>query len=128
MAIARNTLEDLRSARAIFASIAHSREEIAAFAYLDQANRVIALRHTPVGSADAIELPIRTIAREALALEATGLVMAHNHPSRDVRPSAADIAVTRRFEQALGALGLKLIDHVILSADAVSSFRALGLL
>jgi DNA repair protein RadC len=128
MATARDTLEDLRSARAIFASIANASDEIAAFAYLDQANRVIALRHTPAGSADAIELPIRTIAREALALEATGLVMAHNHPSRDVRPSAADIAVTRRFEQALGALGLKLLDHVILSSDGVSSFRALGLL
>lgn len=121
-------VDDLGAAYAIFAPIAAADREIAAFAYLDRAHRVIALRHTPAGSPQAIEVPIRIVAREALALDAVGLVMAHNHPSNDMRPSAADIEVTRRFERALAALDLRLVDHLIVTPGGVSSFRAMGLL
>ncbi|WP_370714059.1 JAB domain-containing protein [Sphingomonas sp. IW22] len=118
----------MTAARAIFAPLAHAPREVAAFAYLDRAHRVIALRYTPAGSVAAITLPIRTVAREALVFDAAGLLMAHNHPSNDARPSAADIDVTRRFERALAALDLKLIDHLILTPSGVASFRELGLL
>jgi DNA repair protein RadC len=121
-------LEDLRAARAIFAPIAHARTEIAAFAYLDRTHRVIALRQVPAGSVAAIMLPIRTVAREALALDAVGLVMAHNHPSHLPEPSIADIEVTRRFGRALEVLDLRLIDHLILTPDSVTSFRERGLI
>lgn len=121
-------LADLAAAHAIFSPIAHSPREIAAFAYLDDSCRVIALRQVPAGSVAAIVLPIRTVAREALALEAAGLVMAHNHPSNIAEPSAADIEVTRRFQRALDALDLRLIDHLIVTRGGVASFRAMGLL
>ena len=122
------TVRDLSEARAIFAPIAALSHEVAAFAYLDRSHRVIALRHTPAGSGAAITLPIRTVAREALSLDAAGLLMAHNHPSNDPRPSTADIEVTRRFARALSVLDLKLIDHLILTRSGVASFRELGLL
>lgn len=121
-------LPDLTAAHAIFAPIAHAPHEIAAFAYLDARHRVIALRQVPAGSVAAIMLPIRTVAREALVLDAAGLVMAHNHPSSLPEPSAADIEVTRRFERALEALDLRLIDHLIVTPTSVTSFRGLGLL
>jgi DNA repair protein RadC len=121
-------MEDLDAARAMFMSMADAPLEMAAFAYLDRRHRVLALRQTPAGAVDHVALPIRDVAREALALEAAGLVMAHNHPSDDPTPSGADIAVTRRFDQALRALDLRLVDHLIVTRRGIASFRAMGLL
>lgn len=112
----------------LFAPIAGLDVEMAVFAFLDANGRLIAIRHLPSDRASSVNVPIRTIAADALAFDARGVVMAHNHPSGDPEPSRDDLRVTRRVATALDALGVRLIDHLVLAGDTVTSFRARGLL
>lgn len=75
-----------------------------------------------------VTLPMRALVARALALDATGLVIAHNHPSGDPTPSAEDVRLTRRFATACDALGIALHDHLIFAGGRCESFRHLGLL
>lgn len=101
--------------------------EMCAIAYLDGAHRVIGVRHI-AGEQDRLSVPIRIVAADALAFDAQAAVIAHNHPSGDPSPSAADLAFTRRLARALEALGVRLIDHVVLAAQGRVSLRAAGYL
>ncbi|RYE02573.1 MAG: DNA repair protein, partial [Sphingomonadales bacterium] len=74
------------------------------------------------------DLPIRIIAAEALACDAVAVVIAHNHPSGEAMPSAADREATRRLARALDGLGIRLLDHLVVTRTGFASFRALGLL
>lgn len=118
-------IADLNAARALFAPLASERAEIAAFAYFDPEWRLLGLRHAR-GSTDTIHVPIRAIAADALMFDAAAVLMAHNHPSGDARPSAADRALTRRLARLLHALDVVLFDHLVLAPGAITSFRALG--
>jgi DNA repair protein RadC len=120
-------IADLNAARALFAPLAGEQAEVAAFAYLDPEWRLLGLRHTH-GRGDMIEVPVRAIAADALAFDAAAVLMAHNHPSGDARPSAADRQMTRRLARLFDALGINLLDHLVLAGEMVVSFRALGLL
>ena len=120
-------IADLAAARALFAPIADEAAEVAAFAYLDPQWTLLGLRHAS-GSADAVAVPTRLVAGDALQLDAAMVLMAHNHPSGDARPSAADRAITRRLARALDALDIRLFDHLVLAGGVITSFRALGLL
>lgn len=96
--------------------------------YLDRERRVIAVDAHAVAEADEIALPMRAIFTAALRCEAVGMVIAHNHPSGDPRPSRADKAATRRLAETAAALGIVLHDHLIFAGDECGSFRQLGLL
>ena len=118
---------DLHMAQ-LFTPIAHAKTEIAIFAYLDSAGKLLALRHVPSGNISEMEVSIRAIAGDALAFGAERVVMAHNHPSGDAEPSRDDLIATRRVATALDALGIRLVDHLVLAGDAITSLRARGLL
>lgn len=81
-----------------------------------------------VGSGSELSLRMRDIFEDALRLRARGIVLAHNHPSGDCRPSGFDIAATRRLCEVACALDIVLIDHLIFTHQAVYSMRAGGLL
>ena len=98
------------------------------FAYLDPEWRILGTRHCHSGFRDEVAIALRDVVIDALAFDATAVAMAHNHPSGDPTPSAADYAVTRRLARTLDAIGVRLIDHVIVSANGSDSFRARGLL
>ncbi|HEX8301737.1 JAB domain-containing protein [Sphingomonas sp.] len=121
-------LADPAAAEAFFLALADEAFEVAAFAYLDANQQLLGLRHARSTSADRLDLPIRAIAADALAFDAVGVVMAHNHPSGDCTPSAADREATRMLARALDGLGIRLLDHLVISRSGVASFRALGLL
>ena len=112
----------------LFAPISRAATEVAAFAYLDAGGRLLALRHVPSGEALRVEVAIRTIAGDALAFRADLVVMAHNHPSGDAEPSRDDLMATGRIATALEALGIRLVDHLVLAGDARTSLRARGLI
>lgn len=128
MGSAVQSLTDISAARMVFASLGSAPVEIAAFAFLDRRHGVIAVRQAAAGHVSAVEVSLRLVAREAIALDAAGIVMAHNHPSADARPSESDIAVTRSAAQVFGTLDVKLVDHLIVTATTMTSLRALGLL
>jgi len=100
---------------------------MAMVAYLDRGHRLIGMRHV-TGGRDWLVLSVRTVAADALAYEASAVMLAHNHPSADPTPSAADLAFTRRLGRALDALGVRLLDHLVLAVGGHTSLRARGYL
>ena len=80
------------------------------------------------GGRGALSLRMREIFGEALRLEAHGIILAHNHPSGECRPSSYDISATRQLAAVASALDIELIDHLIFTTRAVYSMRAGGLL
>ena len=113
---------------ALFAAIAGLPYEVAAFAYLDPEWRVLGMRHRSSGLRDEVAIVLRDVVADVLAFDAAGVVMAHNHPSGDVSPSSADYAVTRRVARTLAAIGVRLVDHLVLVPGGCLSFRERGLL
>ena len=96
-------------------------------AHLDHQSRCVHLsRH---GGDDAgASLPLRSIIVDVAAHGSAAILMAHNHPSGDERPSHSDCRATRRLATAAEALDCKLLDHFIYSGGKVASFHQMGLL
>ena len=112
----------------LFASLTTERVEVAAFAYLDADWRLLGVRHVRSAHCRWVDVPIREVARDALAFDATGVVMAHNHPSGSLTFSPEDLAISRRLARVLEALSVQLIDHLLLTRDAATSLRDLALI
>ena len=97
-------------------------------AHLDEEGRVLGLSAGTGGDAGKVDLPIHEIVRDALALGARALLLAHNHPSGDPTPSPADKAATRQLADAARSLDIRLVDHLIFAGLHCRSFREMGLL
>lgn len=78
------------------------------------------------GEANALTLRMRDLFGRALGVGATGMIIAHNHPSGNCRPSKIDIDATRRLAGIAVALDIELLDHLIFTQNAVYSMRAGG--
>jgi DNA repair protein RadC len=76
------------------------------------------------GNVDHSTLYPREIARRALELRASAIIMVHNHPSGDPTPSQADVEMTKQVSQALDAVGITLHDHVIVGRNHHTSFKS----
>jgi DNA repair protein RadC len=96
--------------------------------FLDAKNILIADEEQARGTVNHVPVYPREVAKRALELNATAIILVHNHPSGDPTPSRADIDVTAQVEAALSALAIALHDHVIIGREHDASFRALGLL
>ncbi len=95
-------------------------------AHLDASGRLLGVSEAS-GTASSIALPVRRLARDALIQDARFLLLAHNHPSGDPRPSKGDIDTTRRLARLLKLLDIRLYDHLILTRQGdYTSFRELG--
>jgi DNA repair protein RadC len=104
----------------------YERVETLRLLFLDRKNHLIRDETMHRGTVDHTPLYPREVARRALELQASALIMAHNHPSGDPTPSAADIETTKQVQQALGVLGVTLHDHLILARRGLQSLRSLG--
>ncbi|MDP5360489.1 MAG: hypothetical protein NWR52_10225, partial [Paracoccaceae bacterium] len=69
----------------------------------------------------------REVVKRALELNASALILVHNHPSGDPTPSDADIQMTQQIDAAANALGIRVHDHLIIGKSNETSFRAQGL-
>ncbi|MEL6979686.1 MAG: DNA repair protein RadC [Pseudomonadota bacterium] len=96
--------------------------------FLDRKNRLIADEAQGRGTVDQVAVYPREVVKRALELNASALIVAHNHPSGDPTPSKADIEMTDRLAEAAEAVGLVLHDHVIIGAEKTVSFRGERLL
>lgn len=121
-------LADAHAAEALFAPLARQRVETVAYAYLARDHRLLGLRHRRSHTADHVPLQVREVAAHALTLDAAAVVMAHNHPSGDPTPSAADREATRLLARALETLEIRLLDHLVVATGGTASFRRMGLL
>ena len=109
-------------------SMAHRETEQFRILFLDRKNILIADEEQAKGTVDHVPVYPREVAKRALELNASALILVHNHPSGDPTPSDADIAMTERVNVALNVLGITLHDHVIIGQATDASFRSLGLL
>ena len=94
--------------------------------YLDRRNRVISDEQLSIGTVDHVPVYPREIIKRALVLNASALIVVHNHPSGDPTPSEADITMTKEIQKGCKYLGLTLHDHIIVGAGTELSLRALG--
>jgi DNA repair protein RadC len=108
--------------------MAHGETEQFRVLYLDRKNVLIADEEQARGTVDHVPVYPRKVVKRALELNASALILVHNHPSGDPTPSDADITMTMQIEDAARALGLVLHDHLIIGKETELSFRSSGLL
>lgn len=91
---------------------------------LDSRNRLIEAVKVTSGTLDTTLAHPREVFQVAIALNAAGIIVGHNHPSGDATPSDDDIRLTRRLAESGKILGIRLVDHVVVVDGAHYSFRA----
>lgn len=96
--------------------------------FLDKKNGLIADEVQQTGTVDHTPVYPREIVRRALELNATAIILVHNHPSGDPTPSRADIQMTRTIVESAQPLGIQVHDHIIVGSRETISFRALQLI
>lgn len=106
------------------ASMGYETREQFRILFLDKKNKLIADEVQGQGTVDHTPVYIREVVKRALELSATALVLVHNHPSGDTKPSRADIDMTRMIETAAKPLGITLHDHIIVGRGAHFSFKS----
>ncbi len=109
-------------------SMAHEQKEHFRILFLNKKNELIGDEIQSSGTVDHTPAYPREIMKRALELSATALILVHNHPSGDPKPSEADIYITREIIRAGEPLGITIHDHVIVSRGGYSSFKSLGLI
>ncbi len=102
--------------------------EIFAIVFLDSQHQVLAYEPLFKGTVDQTSVYPRVVVQRALALNASALILAHQHPSGVTEPSAADRALTDRLKAALGTVDVRVLDHFIVGKGNPYSFAEAGLL
>ena len=110
------------------AAMARSQTEEFRVLFLDRKNILEPDEVLNRGTVDHAPVYPREIVKRALELNASALILVHNHPSGDPAPSKADIAMTREVASAAKALGITIHDHLVIGRSGHASFKSLGLL
>ena len=113
-------------ARVVRDSARGSRRESFFAVLLDTRHRVLGLRVISVGSLNSAPVHPREVFGLALRAGAAALILAHNHPSGDARPSAQDHRVTDRLREVGELVGIEVLDHVVVGGNRYYSFAADG--
>ncbi len=109
-------------------AMAHKDIEQFRILFLDRKNVIIADEAQARGTVDHVPVYPREVVKRALELNASALILVHNHPSGDPTPSQADIDMTAQIQLAAEALGITLHDHLVIGKSRELSFRSNGLL
>ena len=139
MELARRCLCEQMQARDVLASPAavrgylglrmqHLGHEVFWAVFLDAQNRVIAADELFRGTLTQTSVYPREVVKQALAHNAAGVILAHNHPSGVAEPSLQDQALTRSLAESLALVDVKVLDHFIVAPGACLSFAERGLL
>jgi DNA repair protein RadC len=95
---------------------------------LNRSNRVISKFMTSMGGFTSTIIDVRAIMRKALEKAATSMILCHNHPSGNLLPSDADLAITRKIRDAGNLMDIKVLDHLIITQTSYYSFADNGVL
>ena len=109
-------------------AMAHRETEQFRILFLDRKNVLIADEEQAKGTVDHVPVYPREVVKRALELNASALILVHNHPSGDPTPSDADITMTHQVQDAAQVLGITLHDHLIIGKSRELSFKAKGYL
>lgn len=102
-------------------------QEIFAVAYLKRNNEVIGVYNHTIGTMNAVNVDVRLIMSAALSLAATSMIICHNHPSGNLKPSRADEEMTQKLLDAGKLHDIQLLDHIILTKDGYMSLADNGI-
>lgn len=107
----------------------HDMKEKLVVVSLDARNHPLAIEQVAVGTLNQCLVGVPEVFRHAVVSCATSIICLHNHPSGDTTPSAEDITVTKKLNEAGKILGIKLLDHIIVGENGnYTSIKELGLL
>jgi DNA repair protein RadC len=109
-------------------TMAHRDTEQFRVLFVDRKNVLIADEEQAKGTVDHVPVYPREVVKRALELNASALILVHNHPSGDPTPSDSDIQMTTQVNDAAKALGIALLDHLIIGKSTELSFRSEGYL
>lgn len=96
--------------------------------FLNLKNMVITSELSSMGTLDQAPVYVREIIKRALDLGAASIIMIHNHPSGDPKPSNQDIQITKVVKEACEKIGINLFDHLVIGKYGFCSLKGLGLL
>ena len=108
--------------------MAHRETEQFRILFLDRKNTLIADEAQSDGTVDHVPVYPREVVKRALELNASAVILVHNHPSGDPTPSNADIRMTNDLQNIAKPLGIALHDHIIVGRNGHASFRGLKLI
>ncbi len=94
--------------------------------YLNNSNKVLSKQKISEGGMTGTVVDIRLILKRALELNATAIVLSHNHPSGTLLPSQADVMITEKIKNAAQYMDIKLLDHLIITDQSYFSFADQG--
>jgi len=112
----------------LHARIGNLGHELFCCLYLDNRHRVLRFDEMFRGTIDGTSVYPREVVKEALAINAAAVILAHNHPSGVAEPSQADERITKRLKSALGLVDIRLLDHLIIGNGESTSMASRGLL
>lgn len=95
---------------------------------LNRANKVLGVADISLGGVSGCVVDPKVVFQTALAANASSIVLSHNHPSGNLKPSEADLQITRKCKEAGKFLDLPILDHIILTKDGFFSFADEGVL
>lgn len=95
---------------------------------LNRANQALGIYHVSTGGTSGTVIDPKQVFTAALKANASGIILAHNHPSGNLKPSDADIRLTKKVYQAGNFLEIELLDHLIITKDSFYSFADNGIL
>ena len=120
-------LQNPRAARDYLAvHYAGQEREIFGVMFLDNRHRLIAVEEMFLGTVDGASVHPREIVKRALRLNAAAVILAHNHPSGVAEPSQADELITVRIRDALALVDIRVLDHLVVGGNVVTSFAERG--
>jgi len=128
-ALERNTISSSDDAYECLAPmIADSTHEQFVVMFLNRANKVLEIKAHSSGGLTGTIVDVKLILKDAILISASGIIVAHNHPSGNLNPSKSDIDLTQKIKNAASIMEISLLDHLIVTGDRYFSFRDSGLL
>jgi len=110
------------------ARMRHLDHELFCCLFLDNRHRVLSFNELFRGTIDGTSVYPREVVKEALAINAAAVILAHNHPSGVAEPSQADERITKRLKSALELVDIRLLDHLIIGDGRATSLASRGLI
>ena len=112
----------------LITQLAGYEHEVFCCLFLDNRHRIIEFRQLFRGTIDGCSVHPRDVVKTALFLNAAAVIFAHNHPSGVAEPSRADMTLTRRLQEALALVEVRVLDHFVVGGAETVSFAERGLL
>lgn len=124
--IAKNSADAAKMFRASFEPGEIEMQEYFKVVYLSRSHKALGIHTLSMGGSDATVVDMKILFSGALLAKASGIIVCHNHPSGQLRPSAQDDSLTKRIGECAKMLEIKLLDHIILAADSYYSYSDEG--